>query len=184
MTTTRTRPTTQGRLGRRTRKGVLVAHISAAGAWIGIDVVLAVFVLTAMLTDDPQTQAVAYQALGIFAVWPLLTAGLMCLATGVLLGLGTGFGLVRYWWVALELAITVVLTTLVAFALRPGVYDVADAGRQLLGGQDASVAAGDLIYPPAVSLGALTVAVALSVFKPWGAIRRRSPRQRAAGRAT
>src|SRR5215218_3994824 len=33
------------RLGARTRKGVLVAHIASAGAWIGIDVVMGVFCL-------------------------------------------------------------------------------------------------------------------------------------------
>jgi hypothetical protein len=31
------------RLGARTRKSVLVVHIASAGAWLGIDVVMAVF---------------------------------------------------------------------------------------------------------------------------------------------
>ena len=34
------------RLGARRRKGVLVVHIVSAGAWIGIDVVIAVLVFT------------------------------------------------------------------------------------------------------------------------------------------
>ena len=40
------------RLGARTRKGVLVVHIVSAGVWIGIDVVMAVFIFTALLADD------------------------------------------------------------------------------------------------------------------------------------
>jgi len=36
------------RLGARTRKGVLVAHIASAGAWIGIDVVMGVLIFTAL----------------------------------------------------------------------------------------------------------------------------------------
>jgi hypothetical protein len=36
------------RLGARTRKSVLVVHIVSARAWIGIDVVIAVLVFTAL----------------------------------------------------------------------------------------------------------------------------------------
>jgi hypothetical protein len=33
----------------------------------------------------------------LFAVWPLIATGLVCLASGVVLGLGTKWGLIRYW---------------------------------------------------------------------------------------
>ena len=36
------------RLGARTRKAVLAVHIASAGAWIGIDVVMAVVIFTAL----------------------------------------------------------------------------------------------------------------------------------------
>jgi hypothetical protein len=159
------------RLGKRTRKGVLLVHIAVAGAWLGIDVVMGVLVFTALLTDDPQTAATSYQALQIFAVWPLLTAGLLCLASGVLLGLGTKYGLVRYWWVAVKLVLNIVLTTLVLFALRPGVAEAAEYGRGVERGL-AGPAPTDMIFPPVVSTTALLIAMILSVYKPWGRIRR------------
>ena len=84
------------RLGARMRKSVLVVHIVSAGVWIGIDVVMAVFIFTALLANDDNTKALCYQALELFAVWPLLTTGLVCLASGVVLGFGTKYGLVRY----------------------------------------------------------------------------------------
>jgi hypothetical protein len=40
------------RLGIRTRKGVLVVHIVSAGVWIGIDLVMAVVIFTALFTED------------------------------------------------------------------------------------------------------------------------------------
>ncbi len=43
-------------LGTRTRKGVLVVHIVSAGAWIGIDIVMAVFVFTALFAADDNTR--------------------------------------------------------------------------------------------------------------------------------
>jgi hypothetical protein len=118
-------------LGRRTRKAVLVVHIASAGAWIGLDVVMATLVFTAMTSDDPSTQALCYQALELFAVWPMLAAGLVCLTTGLVLGLGTKFGLLRYWWVATKLVLNIVLATLVLVALRPEVYEAAELARRL-----------------------------------------------------
>lgn len=156
------------RLGAGTRRAALIVHICAAGAWLGIDVVLAVFVGTALL-GDLATTLLALQALE-FLVWPLLVAGLTCLVSGVVLGLGSKWGLVRYWWVALKLVLTVALVVLVSVLLRPGVAAAAEQA----GAWAASVPppVGDLVFPPIVSTTALLVAMVLSVVKPWGRIRR------------
>jgi hypothetical protein len=160
------------RLGARGRKLTLLVHIASAGAWLGIDVVMGVLVFTAVLNDDAGTKALCYRALELFAVWPLLTAGLVCLASGILLGLGSKYGLVRYWWVATKLALNLVLSSLVLVALRPGVIEMAEAGRRSEAGEPASLAAGTLVFPPIVSTTALLVAMVLSIFKPWGRLRR------------
>ncbi|MGH3981009.1 MAG: hypothetical protein ACRDRZ_18760 [Pseudonocardiaceae bacterium] len=148
-------------------------HIVSVGAWIGIDVVMAIIIFTALLTDDSHTKALCYQVLELFVVWPLFTAGMVCLASGVVLGLGTKYGLVRYWWVATKLALNIVLTGLVLLLLRPEVSEVAQQGRQLAAGEPVAATVGDLIYPPIVSPTALLIAVVLAVFKPWGRIRKR-----------
>jgi hypothetical protein len=134
---------------------------------------MAVLVVTSAVTDDDRTRAVCYQALKLVTVWPMTVAGLACLVTGVVLGLGTLYGLLRYWWVAVKLVLNVVLTVLVLVALRPGVDEVADRGARLLDGEAVATAIGDLAFPPIVSPTVLMVAVVLSVFKPWGRIRRR-----------
>ena len=160
-------------LGRKARRAVLTVHILAAGAWIGIDVVLGVLVFTAMLTASADTEALCYRVVELFAVWPLLTAGLVTLVSGVVLGLGTNYGLVRYWWVAVKLALNIVLVGLVVFALRPGLAEAAAYGEQLAAGGSPTADVGNLVFPPVVSGIALTTATILSVFKPWGRIRRR-----------
>ena len=68
-------------VGRAGAKGVLVVHIVSAGAWIAINVVMGVLVFTA-LAERGSTRALCYQALELFAVWPLIVAGLLCLAGG------------------------------------------------------------------------------------------------------
>ena len=162
------------RLGARTRKALLVVHIASAGAWIGIDVVIAVFVFTAVFSDDDSTKALCYRALELFAVWPLLTVGVLSLASGVLLGLGSRYGLLRYWWVAVKLGLNLMLTALVLVGLQPVVENAAERAREFAAGGAAELAVGDLIYPPIVSPTALLIAVVLAVFKPWGRVRRRS----------
>jgi hypothetical protein len=179
MTTTytRTAPATTGarpwRLRGRARKTVLVLHIASAGAWLGIDVVMGVLVFTALLTGSDRTKALCYQALELFAVWPLLAAGLLCLATGLLLGLGSKYGVVRFWWVAVKLVLNIVLSSLVLVALRPTVVDAAARAGDFLAGGAPDLGVGALIFPPVVSTSALMFATVLSVFKPWGRIRTR-----------
>jgi hypothetical protein len=49
-----------------------------------------------------------------------------------------------------------------------------------MSGEAASLAVGDLIYPPIVSPTALLIAFVLAVFKPWGRTRgRRVPKRSA-----
>jgi len=161
------------RLGGRTRRTVLTLHILSVGTWVGVDVVVAVLVLTGWLSADPSTRGLAYQALGTFVVWPMLLSGLVSLATGVILGLGSKYGLVRYWWVAVKLVLNLVLCTLILVALQPGLGEVARYGRDLAAGTAAERDMSDLFFPPIVSLSALTLATILSVAKPWGRLRKR-----------
>lgn len=161
------------------RKTALVVHILSAGAWVGIDVVVGLLVPTAWLTDEPSVKGVAYQALGMFAVWPMLAAGLVCLLSGVVLGMGSRWGLVRYWWVAVKLVMNVVLCLLIVFALRVGIGEVVEYGRDLAAGGSSRLDVSALFFPPVVSLTVLTTATVLAVVKPWGPVRRSQAARRA-----
>ncbi len=160
-------------LGRRARKAVLTVHIAAAGIWLGLDIVMAVLVFTALGTGSEATRATALQALELVTVGPMIVAGVVCLFSGILLGLGTKWGLVRYRWVAIKLVINVVLVVLVLVLLRPGVHEVAEAGRELAAGRADTAEPGDMVFPPIVSTLALSIATTLAVFKPGGRLRRR-----------
>lgn len=154
------------RLGRRARQSTLVVHIVSAGVWIGLDVVMAVLALSGWFADDVETRALAYRALATFVVAPMVVTSLVCLASGLLLGLGTPWGLLRYWWVIVKLVLTVVLVVLVLFLLRPGMAEVATYGEDLAAGRTPSGDVSGMFFPPAVSLSALSLATALSVVKP------------------
>lgn len=150
----------------RLRKSILVVHVVSAGAWIGIDVIATVLVANGWArTDDDRTAA--YQALADYSVVPVLlsalVAGLVCLATGVLLGLATKWGLVRYWWVAVKLVLNVVACAMLLFFLGP-ISELA-SGEQPL--QDMRFVA----FLATSALVLLGFAMVLSVFRPWGRVR-------------
>jgi hypothetical protein len=170
MSTMQVRAPGRWRMRPRTRKAVLVAHIVAAGAWIGLDVMLGVLVFTPPLTADAAVAALCYQVMPLL-LWPLLTSGLTCLVTGIVLGLGTHHGLVRHWWVLVKLALNVVLTLLVLALLRPGLDEAAAVGSQLAAGAAAVADLPNLVFPPIVSGASLVLATVLAVFKPWGRVR-------------
>ena len=159
------------RLGNRLRKTVLLLHIVAGGTWFGLDVAMAVLVLTAIGTDSAAVRAYTLQSLKLITVGPMFSAAMLSLITGILLGLGSKYGLLRYWWVAIKLGLNLILATLVVTALRG--EDAAGLGAQLAGGADVEWNFTNMIYPPIVSPTALTIAFLLAVFKPWGRIRRR-----------
>jgi uncharacterized membrane protein len=170
------RATPQGswRLGNHLRKTVLLLHIVAGGTWFGLDVAMAVLVITAIGTDSAAARAHTLQSLKLITVWPMFSSAMLSLITGILLGLGSNYGLVRYWWVAIKLVLNLVLATLVVTALRGEVVNAASLGAQLAGGADVEWNFTNMIYPPIVSPTALTIAFVLAVFKPWGRIRRRA----------
>ncbi|MFC7616544.1 hypothetical protein ACFQV2_26810 [Actinokineospora soli] len=90
-------------------------------------------------------------------------------ATGAVLGWGTKYGLIRYWWVATKLAMNTILTVLIIFSLSTTIRTAAAQADTYAttGLPDTS----SLLAPPIVSTTALLIATALSVFKPWGRIK-------------
>jgi len=160
------------RLRRKARKTVLLAHLVFALGWLGVDVVIAILAVTGFRAERPERIAAAYLALDAFAVPALLVFGIGALATGLLLSLGSGWGLLRYWWVAAKLGINLLLTTLVLVLLRPVVAEAAAQVAQVDPTlRDRLAGAGvdaDLLYPGFVSGAFLLFATVLAVFKPWG----------------
>lgn len=169
MTTTATRPSR--RLGGRARKTVLVTHIVSAAVWFGVDVALGILVVIS-LTADSYTAGLAIQAVDLFAVWPMFGASLVCLASGVVLGVGGKYGLVRYWWVVVKLAFNVIMSVLIVSSLRSDIGSAAGIGERLMAGDPTAAVPVEVLYPVIVAPSMLITAYLLSVFKPWGRIRR------------
>ena len=169
------------RLTPAVRKAVLVLHIVSGIGWIGVDIALLVLLITARTTSDANLVVSGFNAIRMIVPVAVPPLSLSILVTGLILGLGTPWGLVRYWWVVVKLILSLVMTTLVFLSLVPGVNSIeilsaagmsADALRASLGSLPTQ-----LMFPPVVSFLMLCVATILSIFKPW----RRTPWSREIG---
>ena len=149
------------RLRGRAHKVALTAHILTAVGWFGIAVVVAFCGLAAAASDDRVLASALYRTMET-APWLSIPAGLSAVATGVLLGLGTSFGLVRHWWVVVKIVIAAAVIVTDAVLVGHVAHD-AVAGR-----------VGPPLYGSTIAhVVVLGVATVLSVFKPrshtpWG----------------
>jgi uncharacterized membrane protein len=152
-----TGPPRPWRLGRRAHRVALTAHILAAVGWFGIAVAIAVGAILAGVTGDQSLASSLYRILGL-APWLSIPAGLVAIATGVVLSVGTRWGLLTHWWVVAKIAGAVAVVVTDGLIVARAANEALAAGSApppLYGGTIAHV----------VLLG---VAVVLSVFKPWG----------------
>jgi hypothetical protein len=154
-------------LARPVRRGLLVTHVVVSVGWLGLTLCLLVLAVTGATTGSPATGEAAYRAMRIFGDRLVAPLALTTLGTGLVLSLGTQWGLIRYRWVLIKLVLTLITATASIFALRARINEVAD---EIDAGHPVPDAA-DLIAPPTVALTAYLFMTAISVLKPWGMTR-------------
>ncbi|MER5497886.1 MULTISPECIES: DUF2269 domain-containing protein [unclassified Streptomyces] len=154
-------------LKRPVRRGLLVAHVSISVSWLGLTVGLLTLGIAAFLTEDPGTARAATLAMKIFGDWLIVPVALLSLLSGLILALGTPWGLARHRWVWTKFWLTLITTALSVFSLRPGIDEAAARGTVDI----------DLVVAPSVATATYLFITAISVLKPWGRTRRgRRPR--------
>jgi len=136
-------------------KAALTTHILAAAAWFGTGVVVAFCGIAAAVTGNPALPHVFYTMMQT-APWLSIPAGLMAVAAGVLLGLGTTHGLIRHWWVVAKIVIATAVILADALIISPAAQHAVQSGHA------SSVLRGAAIGHVCV----LAVAIVLAVVKP------------------
>ncbi|MBB3081208.1 DUF2269 domain-containing protein [Streptomyces violarus] len=171
--------TPKPKLSRPTRRAVLVVHVTASASWLGLTLGLLALGTTAATTGSAVTVEASVRAMRLFADWLLLPVAFLTLLSGLVLSLGTPWGLARHRWVYTKFWLTLATTVATVFALRPGVNSAVTA--VAAGGPLPD--AGDVLFGPVVSLSAYVFMTVISVLKPWG-LTRRGRRLRAPARRT
>jgi hypothetical protein len=165
------------KLNRPARRACLVVHVVASAAWLGLTLGLPALGVTAATDSSPETVEAAVRCMKLFADRLLLPLALLTLASGLVLALGTPWGLARHRWVYTKFWLTLGTTVATFFALRPGVNSAVAA----VAADGPLPDAGDVLFGPVVSLSAYVFMTVISLLKPWGLTRRgRRLRARAA----
>jgi len=149
------------RFRRRTRDVVLTIHIVVAVGLLGDSAGFLAVAIRRAMSDDPAFVDASHDLLGTVALFFGIPLSFLTLLTGIALGLGTSWGVLRYPWVIAKLVLIVTVILVGATILRPVLADSGNPSSTLL------------IAGAAYDVAALATATTLAVFKP-GRARRRS----------
>jgi hypothetical protein len=150
------------------RKFALAAHLTCSVGWIGAVVAYLALGVAAATSQDAQTVRPAWIAMELIGWYVIVPLALAALLTGLVMALGSPWGLFRHYWVLISLVLTI-LATVVLLLHMPTVSAVADLARA---GDSAHIGGlgGDLLHP-GLGLVVLLVITGLNVYKPRGLTR-------------
>jgi uncharacterized membrane protein len=147
------------------RRATLAAHIVCSVGWLGAAAGYLALGVAAGTSRDTQIIRAAWigmELTGWFVIVPLACVAFL---TGLVLSLGTPWGLFRHYWVIIALLLTAV--SLVVLVLHMPSVSAAAALARTADDASASQLGGDVLHP-AVGLAVLVVVTVLNVHKPRG----------------
>src|SRR5215207_831132 len=92
------------------RRFVLTAHLTVSVGWIGAVVAYLALGVAAATSPDAQTIRAAWIAMELTGWYVIVPLALAALVTGLVMSLGTPWGLFRHYWVLITLALTMLCT--------------------------------------------------------------------------
>jgi hypothetical protein len=155
-------------MGPGVRKFALTVHLAFSVGWIGAVGAYLVLGSSAATSKDTETVRAAWIAMeliGWSAIVPLACGSLL---TGLVMSLGTPWGLFRHYWVLITLVLTV-LSIVILLLHLPTVSSLADVARAADGAALDGLG-GDLVHS-GIGLLLLLVVMVLNVYKPRGLTR-------------
>ena len=150
------------------RKALLTLHVATAVSVLGMDLALLVLGIASVGGVDPLT---VYPAAHLIARWLLAPLAVVALGTGVLLGLLTPWGLLRYWWVTIKLVLTAILTGVVLSVLVPRLGAAANSATAVDPRPFTDAERLPLVVAPAAGATLLILMVVLAIYKPGWRLR-------------
>ena len=147
------------------RKLALTVHLALSVGWIGAVAVYLALGLSAVTSEDAQAIRAAWIAMELTGWFVIVPMALGSLVTGLVMALGTPWGLFRHYWVLITLVLTL-FSTVVLLLHMPTVSSLADVAREADGAALGGLG-GDLFHP-GVGLLVLLVITVLNVYKPRG----------------
>lgn len=156
----------------RLRKLLLTCHITLSVGWLGVEAAQVVLGSAGLLTATPARMQAVYLVMELLATALVPPLAVGSLLSGILLGLGTPWGLLRHYWVLAKLSLNLALIINGHFVLRHWLEQQAEralgVAPDVLTGAQVGAVRVQVLVGVGVSLVVLVTAATLSVYKPWG----------------
>jgi uncharacterized membrane protein len=154
----------------RLRRFALAAHLTCSVGWIGAVAGYIALDVAAATSQDAQTLRAAYLAMELIARYVIVPLALASLLTGLVMSLGTKWGLFRHYWVSISLLLTVIVTGVLLTETQTISY-YADVAADPTTSSDDLRALGSTLVHSVGGTVVLLVILALNVYKPRGMTR-------------
>jgi DMSO/TMAO reductase YedYZ heme-binding membrane subunit len=151
----------------RLRKFALAAHITLAVGWIGAVAGYIALDVAAATSQDAQTLRAAYLAMELIAWYVIVPLALASLLTGLVMSLGTKWGLFRHYWVLISLLLTIIATVVLLVETQTISYFADIAADPKTSGDDLRALGNTLVHSVGGTVVLLVILV-LNVYKPRG----------------
>ena len=150
------------------RKFVLSVHLTFSVGWIGAVAAYLALGLTAANSEDVGKVRAAWLAMELIGWYVIVPLAVASLSTGLVMALGSKWGLFRHYWVLISFVLTV-FATIILLLHMPTVSSMADMAQEVEGARLEALG-GDLGHP-AIGLVVLLVVQVLNLYKPAGMTR-------------
>lgn len=153
------------------RRALQAGHVCLSAAWFGAAVclVLLAFPGPALIGEGLRGTTYCMTLIDDFVIIPTAT---LVVGTGVLYGLFTRWGFVRFHWVTVKWVSTLLFIGFGAFFLGPWIDSmhalVLEFGTAAFEDADYAAARSRVMIWGAVQTAALAALIFVSIFKPWG----------------
>jgi hypothetical protein len=152
---------------RRLRKFALAAHLTFSVGWIGAAAGYIALDVTAATSQNGQTLRAAYVAMELIVWYVIVPLAFASLLTGLLMSLGTKWGLFRHYWVLISLLMTIIATVVLLAETRTISYFADIAADPTTSGDDLRALGSTLVHSVGGAVVLLVILV-LNVYKPRG----------------
>lgn len=150
------------------RKFVLVVHVASSVGTLGAVAAFLALSIAGLASSSAQTVRAAYIAMDLTASFIILPLIIASLASGLVQSLGTGWGLLRHYWVLAKLMLTLVVAVVLLLQMDGISYLAQVALERALPSDELLALRRSIRTHAAGGLIALLVPVALSICKPRG----------------
>ncbi|AGL16609.1 hypothetical protein [Actinoplanes sp. N902-109] len=169
-------------LSPRIRKYFLWLHVGLSVSWLGLSMAMLVLSLTGQFTSDRALSHDAYRIMHLFDLVIVIPVVFLSIISGLVVSLGTKWGLVRNKWVLTKFLLSLIIPSVAGFQH----HWISELSDRMAAGSTAEPGTLGLVLTLCMAAYGviLWTTTALSIWKPWGKTRwgRRATESRRAGR--